>query len=91
MSDQTRPPPARVFPLGPIGEIAVWDNSFEKDGKRYTRFAAEPIRKYRDKDGNWQESRSIPTQEMAAFIDGLRDAHTWMKAVERGDISIHEE
>ena len=87
MSQQTRMP-VKVFPVYPYGEVAVWDNSFEKNERQIVRLAATISRQYRDKDGNWQESRSIPTSELPAFIDALGDAHKYMKAVERGEISI---
>ena len=66
--------PENTFRAGGV-KATVWKNSFEKDGKTLDSFSINLCRAYKDKEGNWQETSSLQTSDIAKAILVLNKAY----------------
>jgi len=79
MSQQPQAP-VKVFPAGRGIEVAVWENTVEKNGRTVTSHSVRISKQYRDKDGNWQDSDYLFMEELPGVRDAMARAMEWSQA-----------
>jgi hypothetical protein len=68
MNPSNPQPPIREFRIGTVS-CAVWRDEVEQDGRTQVRHSFKLKKRYRDRDGNWQDSQTyFPDDVFKAII-----------------------
>lgn len=66
--------PVKKFVVAPIS-VAIWEQTNEKDGKKFTTNSLTIQRTYKDKEGNYQNTQNIRVQDVAKLQLALNEAY----------------
>jgi hypothetical protein len=55
---------------------SIWENErTTKEGKKFKAFSVGIVRRYQDKDGNWQETNSFSVDDLPALCAVAQEAY----------------
>lgn len=68
MNPSNPQPPIKEFRISTVS-CAVWRDEVEQDGRTQVRYSFKLKKRYRDRDGNWQDSQTyFPDDVFKAII-----------------------
>jgi hypothetical protein len=78
--------PVHEIPDGPL-RAAIWQN----EGEHGPQYSVTFRRRYKDRNGKWQDSSSFGPDDLLPLGELARDAYRWIRQREREDAKARRE
>ena len=75
--------PDKVYTCGPCVRAAIWANPREIDGRKFTAYAIQVERRYKDEEGKWQGTNRFRQSDLPKLELVVRKAYEFIALRER--------